>query len=327
MVALAGLLGGGELAARRLWVDAPSLPRPELPPGDWPTIETLAQASQPNSAGVRRGVFYRTNANGDRGPDWPPRPAPGTLRVLLVGDSVALGSGVFEEERYTDLVPALLAADPRLPPVEVLNLSRGGTDTAQSRLRLAFGLRSYGGDITVYAFSLDDLHATPPPKVALTLRDQRDRAAALVAAEAPRSALWRTLLHVLGARTGPPWLYEHTSAVLANEPAWLAFRAQLAGIAKLNEGARTCGLVFIHPRLVELGPAHPDRAAYARVADEAIAAGLFVAEALPTFMWHHAPSLWVGHFDPHPNAAGHALLAEALADGLRALPKRCWGGA
>jgi hypothetical protein len=28
--------------------------------------------------------------------------------------------------------------------------------------------------------------------------------------------------------------------------------------------------------------------------------------------------------DPHPNTDAHALLAEALWDGLEALPERCW---
>ena len=35
---------------------------------------------------------------------------------------------------------------------------------------------------------------------------------------------------------------------------------------------------------------------------------------------------WIYAFDPHPNAAGHALLADELEKGLRALPDRCWKG-
>jgi len=34
--------------------------------------------------------------------------------------------------------------------------------------------------------------------------------------------------------------------------------------------------------------------------------------------------LTVGTDDPHPNAAGHELLARALFHGLRELPNSCW---
>ena len=42
---------------------------------------------------------------------------------------------------------------------------------------------------------------------------------------------------------------------------------------------------------------------------------------------HEGTDLWVSAFDPHPNAEGHALLARAALDALRAMPATCWNGA
>jgi len=314
----------GEIVARWLWIETPRPPPPVVPPGDWPTFHGLAEAHEPGQQGIYRGVFYRTNEQGYRGPAWAFEPEPGVARVLLIGDSVAVGSGVAEADRYSDLVPALLSADTDLPPVEVLNMSRGGSDVVNARVRMAFALRDVGAHVTVYGFSVDDLRDAVP-RLELPARERWAQTHRRVAVESPTSFLWRTVVHLVRAGAGGSLLDDEVRVYLANEDAWLTLRDQLERMGRLNERAGTCGLVFIQPRLYDLGPGHPYRAVYARVAEEAAAAGLFVHSAFSAFMWQSALPLWVGVNDRHPNAAGHAILAESLAEGLRGLPSRCWG--
>jgi hypothetical protein len=52
--------------------------------------------------------------------------------------------------------------------------------------------------------------------------------------------------------------------------------------------------------------------------------GLYVITGFPPFLGRSTDDLRCNGFDWHPNAAGHALLGLALADGLRSLPAGCW---
>ena len=55
--------------------------------------------------------------------------------------------------------------------------------------------------------------------------------------------------------------------------------------------------------------------------------GFHVIDSHPYFLgslMSHATSYWILPADSHPNAEGHALLGEALWDGLEELPDECW---
>lgn len=52
--------------------------------------------------------------------------------------------------------------------------------------------------------------------------------------------------------------------------------------------------------------------------------GLPAMESFAAHRGENAPSLWVGAIDSHPNARGHEILFEVLADGLSRLPASCW---
>ena len=85
-----------------------------------------------------------------------------------------------------------------------------------------------------------------------------------------------------------------------------------------------CAHVFVHTRLEQLVFLHPYRRFYRLIEKKATERGLTVTQSYPKLRWHLAESLRRSALDPHPNAAGHRLFAEALYDGLRRLPPRCW---
>src|SRR5690606_23089577 len=79
---------------------------------------------------VEAGVRYRFDARGLRGPGVAdPKPS-GTLRVVVLGDSVTLGWGVEEEETFCVRVAGALASR-RGGAVEVVNAGVVGYDTVQ----------------------------------------------------------------------------------------------------------------------------------------------------------------------------------------------------
>jgi len=69
---------------------------------------------------------------GFRGPEWPREKDEGTLRIALIGDSVAFGFGVHSKETVGELLPETLS---RLggPTSEVLNFGVNGYNSHQQR--------------------------------------------------------------------------------------------------------------------------------------------------------------------------------------------------
>ena len=92
--------------------------------------ETYGWALRPGARYVGRGGEAITvNARGYRGPLHADTPAPGTIRVVMLGDSITFGTGVADGETFASRLDAL-------PDLEVLNLGVDGYGTDQELIRL-----------------------------------------------------------------------------------------------------------------------------------------------------------------------------------------------
>ena len=129
LLAAAALLGA-EVALRALGV-AP-LAGAGYPAGFYVADKETGFALAPSFTGTMQSGAERielaTNPQGFRDAPFGPK-APGTLRVLALGDSFAFGHGVRADEAYPKALERLLARPGR--PVEVLNLGVPGYNTAQ----------------------------------------------------------------------------------------------------------------------------------------------------------------------------------------------------
>ena len=80
------------------------------------------------------GEDVRTNAYGFRGPEISDKPAPGVARIAFVGDSIAMGWGVAEENVFAnDATNALAEFFPDDPPRFLARTPHGYHDTALIR--------------------------------------------------------------------------------------------------------------------------------------------------------------------------------------------------
>jgi lysophospholipase L1-like esterase len=119
--------------------------------------EALGWSYQPGATGVFDGPHpfpvafrseYRINSLGVRGPEVEPV-APGGLRVLVLGDSVASGLEVAENETYSAVTSVLLSA--RLGvPVQVINAGVRGYGTDQEWLFYRERLKGLHPDAVVH---------------------------------------------------------------------------------------------------------------------------------------------------------------------------------
>jgi len=325
---LLGLALAGEIVLRSI-VWAKSGPK-TLDGQQLETFTSLQQIVRANVHGIYHEVVHRTNSRGLRGPEYTPRPSPGTFRIGITGDSVTMGSGVREEDVYSVRLERLMNADGTGPPVEVLNMGMAGINTrvAIERLRLMAG--HYKPHLFVYGFTLNDIEGKAYRK--LDANDADVSEFWYTASERARSnsylvrVLWAQLvnLQVVLNRSLIAYVDELRVNYLENPEAWSEVVRGLEAYAALAREHGVCGHVLIHTHLGQLGADHPYHEVYALVEATARGLGLSVTQSLPGFQGKEAPDLWVSYVDSHPNAEAHRILAHQLYEGLMALPAECW---
>lgn len=293
-----------------------------------PELHTIADLARPNVRGLHGRALYRTNSAGFRGPEFSPTPPPGTFRIALAGDSYTMGWKIDEEETYAVRLQALLDAAARPGArFEVLNLGLGGLNIGQVMRRLERVGLPYGPHLLVYGFTLNDIYArNDRPEL------DRKRRLELLAdwlrfAHSPSALLrflwprWVSLRNALWRPEGSEesWLHER----YGNPKHWRRIAAGLDHLARLARRRDTCAVVLVHTDIAQLRFFHPFTDIYEQVGKAARERGLAVAQSYPYFRGRDARDLRVSVVDGHPNARGHALLAQALFDTLVQLPPHC----
>jgi hypothetical protein len=353
IVSLSVVFGIGELYARRLVADAfreafaaREAARDSRLAG-LPVLRTTREIAKPNTRGVYQGVLYRTNEQGFRGPARSPEAADGVTRILVTGDSVTMGNGVYEEETYSALLASRLSSgglaaraqdrasadadSAAMPPptaFEVINLGIAGANIALSMDRLERGIDAYGADLLVYGFTINDIegpHYRGVPDVERAGRQEKQRGPF----PGSRSILLRWISARIGVLGAPRshrdtwYAQEFIENYDNNEPAVAALLAGFDRFASIARERGLCGHVLIHTHLSELGETHAFLPIYSRIAEAARQRGLGVVESWPAFRGLDASALWVSPFNPHPGPRAHGILADALAASLIAIAPRC----
>jgi len=315
----------GEVAARLLW-SAPVTVLPAAPrPGGLVELNSIFQLATPGIEGIHKGVYYRTNSAGFRGPEYDLRPAPGVFRIVVVGDSFVMGEGVLEEEAYPAVLEDLLNDLAGGQRYEVLNLGLSGLNINHVVERLKTLGLSFHPDLIVYGLTSNDIEVKGYRTTISgeTIQAQRDRYAAFADS---RSYLLRLLWpRWVSLRTGlnPPvgtYMYEVFDNYLHNPKVWANF---VSGFDRLADIQRETGIpivVFIHPILAYLRAFHPFDEVYGVVEAAAEARGLRVIQGYPSVVGRRAEALWISPANPHPNVQAHRLFAQRLRDGLLAMP-------
>ncbi|MEM7412251.1 MAG: SGNH/GDSL hydrolase family protein [Myxococcota bacterium] len=234
----------------------------------------------------------------------------GRQRLVVLGDSVAVGSGVEVAERFDQAtVDALARAG---VAAEAVNLARTGYSTSQELFLLETEAYRYAPDLVVWSYVLND----PADPVHHNANGRLGRFYVR-----PRVHVWHALerLHFKlrerwAARGCDDEFHRLIHCAYADEVA-----ASIARIGELAAQHATPTLFVIHPvleadrELVDSSFAE----LHASLAAQAEAAGLAVVDLLPIYAAHGKEAVRQeveGWFDPwHPNAEGHALAGEAIA--------------
>ena len=97
----------------------------------------------------------RINRFGFRGDDWSEHPAPGTLRVAVLGDSMTDSSNLAESDSLTAKIQSHLSTCPKFSArqVEVLNFGVAGYTTSQQYLQLQQRVAAFSPSMVLLAYS------------------------------------------------------------------------------------------------------------------------------------------------------------------------------
>jgi lysophospholipase L1-like esterase len=293
------VLDDGMLYELEMWKYAREVkvrdPRPEL-----------GHRHRPNAEARLMGVTVRTNSLGLRSPEIGEKAGDGTARIAFVGDSIALGWGVAEQQTFAHrVIAALRAAGYK---VDGFNLGVGNYNTLQE---LAL-FREVGAplkpDIIVLSYFINDAEPMPDYPASVWLDEH--------------SAAWvvfRYRLDSLFRQFGeaPDWKHYYRALYDPNADGWKRTKTALAGFA---DTARELGaelVVFNIPELRELKPyPFPDiTTAVRKVVEQQ---GVSFVDLLPTVEDLEPSSLWVTVPDPHPNSKAASAFAKRMIPELTA---------
>jgi len=300
---------------------------PDLPYHLRPNLDTWA-----------RGMQVRTNQHGLRGPATPLEPAPGVHRVLALGGSTTFGEGVAEDAAF----PAQLEHDLNAAGRGRFEVLNGGVEGYNTTAELAFlerrGLR-LRPETVVVAFSLDDFNPAPvmAPNGILTPSVQHRVGAC---SPASTSALYLTLYWLPKTGFRIPWTdltaarpridpdFAPVDRALSDQrkqryrdPPNAQWDAMVAALHRFGEVARANDvrlLIAIIPDGDQVGVPDPDLDPQRKVLEICAEARLDCLDLQPALAAQAAHETL--YFDgAHPNEAGYAAMARAIAARLLAV--------
>ena len=286
------------------------------------------------------GASIQINSQGFRGPE--PSSDPSAKRVIVLGDSIAFGNFLNWDDTFSNQVQRRLHSD--RPAVDVLDLGVGGYDVIQEVALLEIRGLKYHPDLVVVAYCLNDISIA---SVSLDhidrMRSQqrsllyRSRLAQFVSTNVEKIRTKRWLSHMNHPEVFHRE-YEHQIDTIGddevelldqmkNAPRWpsttwygdrdrvgrlrFAFR-RLADISKKNGFSV---VVMTVPLLTGDAETYTHRAAHRIVEMEARRAGFDTIELMDAFMRAGMENLSAEWGDIiHPNARGHAIMADLLRE-------------
>jgi lysophospholipase L1-like esterase len=258
----------------------------------------LGHEHLPDKTAVLQSVSIRTNSWGLRGGPVSEMAEPGTRRIMVIGSSIALGWGVPEDETLSADLQRKFAATGQ--PVEVLNAGIGNYNAERAVERFLTRLTPLRpSDILYLAFVRD---GEPLESGGGNWLLRHSELAVM---------LWIAGNRMFGA-SGENNLLKHYQQVYdPQSPSLAAMQAtfaKLADYAKLNHVRITMAMVPDIHNLTNysLGFVHDI------FRDIAVKDDFSFIDLLPSFSGLQPQEIYAMPGDPHPNARGHALMADAI---------------
>jgi len=289
----------------------------ELRPGSSVVIDDSPNAI--NSLGMRDREVARQKRSG-------------VFRIAVLGDSLTYGWRVSLEECYVKKLETLLnsrnaSSDRRF---EVLNFGVSGYNTEQELIVLREKVIGFEPDLVIVGFVPNDiLFATSVEAIVFAERDRTFGRQALEAERLLEEYTPRKAADVL-----PPWLSWSRMACLVfqrlevmnkgdflvsyyrNEERWSALQNALRGMKDLLDEKGIPGFAAVIPEDYRILFNKSRHEIHDKLAAALTGIGFRFIDLVNAYEGKSVEDLIINDQDPHPNAYGHAIAAEAIHQAL-----------
>jgi len=245
-------------------------------------------------------------------------PAPGVLRIVVVGDSFTYGHGLPERLCYPRQLETILRTRPGRA-VEVLNCGSGGDDLDRIGPRAARLLEELRPDVLVYGYFLNDPIRDPGPEGVHAMLDvgwlRAESSGCRFSLGAwPRAGV-RTfqLVGFLAEKARVTRSTLDWYRALHEPRSWSRTADALVDLDRRCRGQGCRFLLAVLPIIWRLDGAYPLGGVHDGIASRARAHGLEVLDGLDALRGRRDAELFLHPRDRHPNATYARLVAEALA--------------
>jgi lysophospholipase L1-like esterase len=262
---------------------------------------------RPNSVTRFAGVIVRVNSAGFRDDDRSSGKTPGTRHIVVVGDSVAFGFGVRVEDAFPDVLERLLNKPGQSTALRsrVFNLGVNGYSLAQEVRLVQKKVMNWDPDLVVLCYMLND-------------PDVQDGG---LASYFTRQPGWRIARHlkraareVMRAISSEPERYDYYRTIHRVHRA--AIQSHFRDLGLWSREHDVPVVVAIVPVLDPWETDYPWSDLHREIGELAAFHGLRSLDLAPAFEVQPVEDARLDVW--HPNKAGHAIIAHALDEYIRA---------
>ncbi|MCK4680569.1 SGNH/GDSL hydrolase family protein [bacterium] len=304
----------GEIACRALGLGAPERFIAEETPA---SAVDAPYPYEPNSELVYRyssnprgyfdsenRVVGHINSHGFRGGEPRQGASAGQIRICVLGDSFALGFGVFDE----DTLPAQLERILREQGLdaEVLNFGVSATGTHEQVELLEDFVLTFEPDVVVFVLFLNDAQEVGTnailwsPFAFARIREH--------------CYFLNAVMNVIESAVRTPYMIDfYREGYEDGNPGWIRVTSSLSKARAMSEAEGFRLLVAAHPALFRLDGGYPFEGVHEKISDFCASQGIECVDLLDALAGESDEDMKVHRVDHHPNERAHGKSAELLA--------------
>lgn len=258
----------------------------------------------PNSSAFLYGATIATNSDGFRDYEYSIEKGNGTLRILVLGDSITLGWGIDLDSTYTKILERKLN---QLKPFkkygkyDVINTGIGNYNTAMELVLLKDKGMKYNPDLIILEYYINDAEITPKKPVFDILRHSYLYA-----------FLWDKYINTrVRFFENNNYRYYYKGLYKNDTPGKETARKSILELIRISKEKKIRLLIVIFPEFHNFKN-YEFNEVTEFVSKIAKSENTSYLDLLPYYTNQKPEDIWITYEDAHPNKLGNTIAAEAI---------------